>query len=376
MSGELGLRNTFRERVFEPLMAYRGTDAQGGREISLIDFMQTRALNESGEAVGLTNTSTGEPVDWVDIWNDLGMDPGAMTLGNLLSMSGDMKYLAPEIVRQYIFEGLVSDASYTDLIAGSENVGSMQITSPWIKTKDAEPNDTAEAETIAEAEIEWGHKTITLAKKAKALKVTDELVLSVPLPLLSYFLRDFGVMLSAGLYTQGVDTLINGDQADASDACAVVGVDNTTSKIQFKDFLRLWVRARRMFVRWESLIHNEETAYKLLQLDEFSKPQGLGGTVVNLQSRNRIIPSSMAQLISSSLDDDQAMLFDKSQGVVYLSFRGLLVEHERIIMRQINGTAASIIGGYATIKRNARVILDGDVAYAGNGFPSYMTPLV
>lgn len=374
MSGELGLMNSFRERVFEPLQLYRGTDAQGGREISLIDFMQTRAINNDGEPVGLRNTSSGEPVDWVDIWNDLGMDPGTISLGNLLSLSGDMKYLAPEIVRQYIFEGLVSDASYMDLVAGSENVGSMQITSPWIKTADSAPEDTAEAETIAEAEIEWGHKTITLAKKAKALKVTDELVLSVPLPLLSYFLRDFGVMLSAGLYTQGVNTLINGDQADASDSCAIVGVASTTDKITFKDFLRLWIRARRMFVRWESLLHNEATAYKLLQLDEFSKPQGAGTTVVTLNSRNRIIPSAMSQLISASLSDDQALVFDKSQGVVYLSFRGLLVESERIIMRQINGTAASIIGGYATVKRTARCILDGDVAYAG--FPAYMAPLV
>ena len=375
MSGELGLRNTFRERVFEPLQAYRGTDAQGGHEISLIDYMRTRAINADGEPVGLTNTS-GEPVDWVDIWNDLGEDPGAMTLGNLLSLSGDMKYLAPEIVRQYIFEGLVADASYTDLIAGSENVGSMQITSPWIKTKDAEPENTGEAETIAEAEIEWGHKTITLAKKAKALKVTDELILSVPLPLLSYFLRDFGVMLSAGLYTQGVNTLINGDQADSSDSCAIIGVASTTTKLDFPDFLRAWIRARRMFVKWNNLISNEGTAFKILQIDEFSKPQGLGGTVVNLESRNRIIPASMPQLISSALSDDQGLLYDKAQGLVYLSFRGLLVESERIIMRQINGTAASIIGGYATIKRNARVILDGDLEFASNGFPAYMAPLV
>ena len=38
MAGELGLRNGFRERVYEPLQAYRaGGQDGGGREISLIE---------------------------------------------------------------------------------------------------------------------------------------------------------------------------------------------------------------------------------------------------------------------------------------------------------------------------------------------------
>lgn len=374
MSGALGLKNSFRERVFEPLRNYRDSD-KGGREIGLIEFMQTRAINTDGKPVGMLNTS-GQPVTWDDIWTDLAMDPARITLDNVLSLSGDVKYLAPEIVRDFILKGFDMDQSYLDLVAGTENVDSLTVTAPWIQYANENPEAIEEAETIPKAKFSWGTKTVSLGKYAKAIELTDELVLSVRLPLLSYFLQKFGIQLSVLLYNSGISTLINGDQSDSSDACAVVGVDNTTSKLTFKDFLRAWIRARRIAMRWDSLVNNENTAWKVLQISEFSAPQGAGGVVTQIDQRNRIIPARMPQFLSESLQDDQAMLFDKSQAMILAVFRPLLVESERIVMRQISGTACSIISGYITIDRAARVILDGDLAYSGNGFPSWMAPLV
>jgi hypothetical protein len=370
----LGLKNTFKTRVYGPLQKYRGFDGEGGKETDLIEFMQTRAFNEEGKAIGLKNTQ-GNPVSWEDIWCDLGLDPAKLTVDNLLTISDDMKYLAPEVIRDFILKGLQADASYLDLVAGSENIGSLTITSPWIKLKDESPVETAEAETIAEADLEWGEKTIRLKKKAKALHLSDELMLSTPLPLLSYFLQKFGVMLAGSLYTEGVGVLISGDQTDASDTTAIIGTETGSSTL-FKDFLRAWLRARRIFMKWDSLVNNEATAFKIMQLSEFSTPQGAGGVVVNLDSRNRIVPSNMPHLIGSALGDDQSLLFDKAQSMVYLSFRGLMVETERIIMRQIQGTACSIIGGFSTLDRTSRCIIDGTKSFSGYGFPSYMAPLI
>lgn len=375
MSGELGLKNTFRERVFEPLKRYRGNDGTGGREISLIEFIQTRAINEDSKPVGLKNTS-GQPMTWDDIWCEVGADPATLSLNNLLSLSGsDMQYLAPEIVRDFILKGLNSDASYLDLVASTESVDSMNVTVPWIRYLDEEMQTVGETETIPEASIEWGHKSVTVSKDAIALHWSDELLLSVKLPMLRYFLQKVGLALAVKLYNRGVNVLISGDQADASDSTAVVGVASSGT-LAFKDFLRLWLRARQIGMRWESVLNNETTAWALLQLDEFSKPQGAGSVVTTIDSRNRIIPASMTQLISSEMTDNQNLLFDKRFGMIFLSFRGLLVESERIIMRQLSGTAASIISGFTTIDRNARIILDSSKAFSGYGFPSYMAPLV
>ena len=375
MSGAFGLKNTFRERVFEPLKQYRGNDGTGGREISLIDFMQTRAINEEGKPVGLKN-STGQPITWDDIWCELGHDPATLSLNNLLSLSGsDMQYLAPEIVRDFILKGLNTEASYLDLVASSESVDSMNVTVPWIRYLDEEMQPVGETETIPEANIEWGHKSVTVSKDAIALHWSDELLLSVKLPMLRWFLQKVGVALGVKLYQRGIGVLINGDQSDSSDSCAVVGVASSGT-LAFKDFLRLWLRARQIGMRWESVINNETTAWNMLQLDEFSKPQGAGTVVTTIETRNRIIPASMPHLLSSEMSDNQHLLFDKRFGMIFLSFRGLLVESERVIMRQLSGTSASIISGFTTIDRNARVILDSGKAFSGNSFPSYMAPLI
>jgi hypothetical protein len=183
-------------------------------------------------------------------------------------------------------------------------------------------------------------------------------------------------MLAASLYNDGINTLINGDQPSGSDNCAIIGVGDTTKKTAFTDFVRCWIRGRRLFMKWTNLVNNELTGLEIMSLNQFLYPQGYGTTMVNLDSKNRFIPGDMPHLIGSPLSDGQSMLFDKSQAMIYMSFRGLLVENERIMMRQVNGTSASIMGGFVTVNRLARVIMDETLAFSGNGFPSWMAPLI
>jgi len=374
MSGALGLKNSLYNRVIAPLQRYRDGE-KGGKEISFIDFAATRAIDESGRHVGLKN-SANEPITWQNVWEDLAIDPAQVSLDNLLTTSGDVKYLAPEIVRGYILKGLEADQTYLDLVAGVESVDSMTVTSPWLRMDDTNPEAIGEAETIPLADMAWGHKTIELNKRAKAIQFSDELLLRCKLPLLSYYLRKFGVMLAVDLYNEAMSTMVNGDQADSSDTCAVVGVASTSDGVVFKDFLRAWIRARRISMNWNSMVTSEAGAWGVLQLSEFANQMGVGGTVVTIETRNQVIPARMPHLISSVITDDQVLLYDKSQALLHLVFRPLLVESERIIMRQLQGTACSIICGWSTIDRNARVILDGTKAFSGYGFPSYMAPLV
>jgi hypothetical protein len=375
MAGELGLANSFRERVYEPLQAYRGGEGSGGREIGLEKFMATRAVNADGKPVGLLN-SAGTPVTLDDLWCDLGIDPATITLDNLLTMRDNMRYLAPEIIREFVLQGFNTDASYLDLVAGVESVDQMTVTTPWIGVTNETAVATGEVETIAEADLAWGEKHVKIHKKAKAFKASDELLLSVKLPVLSYFLRRFGVALSAALYTEGVGVLVNGDQADGSDAIATIGVADASKKIEFPDFVKAWIRGRRLAMKWDNMITSEAEAFKILSLDEFSAPAAYGPAFVTIDSTKRIMPSTLSHSLSEVPTLDQALLFDKSQAMIGLVFRPLLVENERIIMRQLNGTACSIIFGYTTILRYARILIDGDLAFAGNGFPSWMAPLV
>lgn len=366
MANDLGLKNSFVSRVYGPLQEYRGSDATPGKEIGLIEFM-----NESG----ITNGA--EPMTWEKLFNELGLPSDAnLSLGHLLSLSGDVTYLAPEIVREFIVRGMDLNARYTDLIMGTENVSSLDVSAPYIDYLNPKPVAIAEAETIPVAKYTWGKKSITLRKKAIGLDWSDELILSVKLPLLRQWLQRVGVELNAMLYSAAVTTLSSGDQVDGSDAVSVVGVASAGT-LTFADLVRLWVRAQLIGAEWRSLITNETMANGLLALAEF-KPTagGLGGAAVNLDIRNKVVPNQLPHFMSSTLTDNQVLLFDPSQSLLYLVFRPLLVESDRIMQRQVNGVYCSIMSGFTTVERKARIAIDKSKAFSGYGFPSWMEPLV
>ena len=235
MAGELGLKNSYRGLISIPLEQQRkesGRNPALNPNLGLIEFVQKHA---GPDGIGLTNTQ-GKPVTWFDIWSDLGLDPINTTLDNLISLSDDIKYLAPEVVREFIVEGVRCDPWYEQLCAGQISVTSMDVTSPWIKYDDASLDETAEAETIAEADITWGSKTIKIQKRAKGLRLTDEVMLSSSLELLRTFLFRVGVEFAGAENGRAVATLINGDQSDASDSCAVIGIYDTSQGFRFRDF--------------------------------------------------------------------------------------------------------------------------------------------
>lgn len=366
MANELGLRNSFVQKVYGPLQEYRGSDATPGKEISLIDFM-----NNSG----ITNGT--EPMSWGKLFAEMGLPSDAnLSLGHLLSLSGDVTYLAPEIVRDFIVRGMELNANYLDLCMASENVSSLDVSAPYIDYGNPKPQAIGEAETIPTAKYTWGKKSITLRKKAIGLDWTDELILSVKLPLLRQWLQRVGIELNAMLYTGAVETVINGDQSTGTDAISVVGVTNSGT-LTFADFVRLWVRAQLIGSNWGTIITNETMANILLAIAEF-KPTagGLGGAAVNLDIRNKVVPSSIPHLMSSVVGNDQIVLFDPRQTLLYLVFRPLLVESDRIMQRQVNGVYCSIMSGFTTVERKARIALDKSKAFSGYGFPSWMEPLV
>ncbi len=365
MSGELGLRDTFRTKVYGPLQEYRGGDATPGREIGLIDFMNRNGIRNGAE-----------PMTWGKLFQEFGLNDANLTIGHLLSLSGDVSYLAPEIVRDFIVRGMQLNARYTDLIMGTENVTSLDVSAPWVDYENPRQESIGEAETVPISRYKWGKKTITLRKKAIGLDWSDEFILSVKLPILRQWLQRVGVELNAMLYSSAVTVLLNGDQTSGSDGVSVIGV-GTQNSLSFSDFVTAWVRSQLIGSNWGSMITNEKMANELLALPEF-KPTagGLGGAMVNLELRNRVVPNQMPHFISSVIGDGKILLFDPSQSLLYLVFRPLLVEAERIMSRQVSGTYVSLLSGFTTVERTARIAMDKTKSINDFGFPTWMQPLV
>ncbi len=376
MAGELGLINSYRTLIAEPLSHYRDpTDHSAARDCDIETFVQKVAKNPRGGGVGLKN-ALGKPLTMENIWQDIGLDPKRTSLDNLLTLSDDIKYFAPEVVRGFINRGLKAKPWYDKLCADTVDVHGMAVVSPWVEYTDETMEVTGEAETIAEASLEWGYKMITLKKKAKSISYSDEVMFGCVLPQVGPFLERIGVQLAARMNREAVTTLVNGDIA-TGDECAVIGTTSGTD-LYFEDFMRAWVRADMLYYEWDSLVASESMTNLLLNIDEFTRPKGFGTELVRLTPQDAIQPENMPFFSSSAMPEGQALLFDKASALLHLLFVPLRIENDRIMNRQLNATYASIIDGFTTIDRRARLIIDSSKKWesgTATDFPSWMAPL-
>lgn len=321
------------------------------------------------EKWGFAPSDNGSPDSF---YQAIGLNPTNTTIESLMNMPEfpeGYRWLIPEVIREAIRLGLRKSPIYGNLIAAEETVTQPKVIMPHINMSDAMPSKVNESETIPVGSVSFGDKTVKLEKVGTGLKLTDEVQQYVPLNVLSLYLQDVGVKLNLALDTLAVDTLINGDQDDGSEAAPLIGVQNTNTFTYF-DFLRAIARLHRLGRTPQSILSNENPFLEIYNLAEF---KGREGSVKDMTLNVRTpLPTSMAYDIHGAMPaDNQVMLIDSTSALIKLNASALKVESERIVERQITGTFVTLTTGYATLFRDARLILDKSKAFSSQGFPSW-----
>ena len=334
--------------------------------------MSDRGLAEyaslSDLIMGKYNLSMG------DFLTKVGVETNRDTINNLLTVPNQgVKWLVPELIRDAITLGIRQAPIYPTLIASEQSVNALTVIMPQVNMSDAAPAKVNEGETIPLGTVSFGQKQVTLFKLGKGLKLTDELKNYVSMDVLSIFLRDFGIKLGYAQDVLAIDCLINGDKNDGSESAPVVGVLNTGS-IEYKDLLRIWVRAGRMGRNFSTLVADEEAAINTLALPQFSNwsvlPNYRTQQPIHRMNLRTPIPQSSDFLIHGNVPDGDILLVDKSSAMIKLNSQALMVESERIVSNQTEAVYASLTTGFAKVYRDAAIILDSSIQF--NGFPHYM----
>lgn len=313
---------------------------------------------------------TGSPEGFYEA---IGVDPSMHTLESLYAMPDfdeGYRWLIPEVIREAVRLGLRKNPIYPSLLAAEENVSQMKVSMPSINMSDAMPKKIGEAESIPVGVTTFNSKEVKLSKYATGVEVTDEVQQYVSLNLLSLYLQDAGIKLQIALDSTAIDVLINGDQADASGACATIGA-TTAGTIVYRDILRAWIRMGGLGKTPSCMLSNEEAALDVLDLAEFKGFNGQSKTqLISLQTP---VPQSQSYFIHGSFPTGKKlMLVDKTSALIKLNAAGLRVESDRIVQKQISGTYVTLTTGFANLFRDARLLIDYSLAYSDNGFPSWM----
>lgn len=286
--------------------------------------------------------------------------------------AGGQRFVSPEVFLDPVNRGAVQGTFYPDLIIREIPVAQPQAIVPRIDLSDAALADSHEAATIEEGSITYDTKTVTLTKRAKAIKITDEAVKFSSLSLLQIFMQDFGRLLGNTLNGDAVTTIINGDVSGGSEAAAVVGVADTTPGLTYADLVTVAIRFGLIGHTGSQIIANETMANKFLNLAEV-KSRYQGAPLVDVQIKTPFqLPTEL--FISSKVAANKVIIQDPTSSLVQLTAMPLMVETERIAMKQLTGTAMSIYTGFAKIQRKASVVIDQSVTIGSAPFPSFMTP--
>lgn len=287
--------------------------------------------------------------------------------------AGGQRFVSPEVFMDPVNRGVVQSTFYPDLVVREETVAQPQVIIPKLDLSDAKLVDSGEAVTIEEGSISYGTKTVTIAKKAKAIKQTYESLQYSSLSLLQLFMEDVGRILGHSLNGMAVETIINGDQADLSENAAVIGVENTANGITWFDLARVAIQFGLIGRIGLQAIGNATTALNYLNLAEVKNKQFPGAPLLATMMKSPLtMPEAL--YVSTKVGASKLVIQDPSTSLVQLTAQPLLVETEKIIMKQLQGTAISITTGFAKLQRNASVVIDGSILFSGNGFPTWMNP--
>lgn len=305
----------------------------------------------------------------------LGVDSNRHTVSSLMNMpqfQEEFRWLIPEVIREAIRLGLRKNPAYPNLIASEINVDQPKVTMPYVNMSDSMVTRIGETESIPVGTTTFGQKTVTLNKLATGLKLSDEVLAYVPLNILSIFLQDVGVNLNIGLDTAMAEVLINGDQADGSEAAPIIGVANPANGITYDDdLLRAWIRLSRLGKGPTSMVSNEDAAINILKLPEFkTRDKWVERDTIQLQTP---VPQTTNYFVHGAMPTgNKVVLVDPSAALIKLNSMALQVESERIASRQLNGTYVSLTTGFANLFRDARLIIDGAQDITTLPYPDFL----
>lgn len=331
-------------------------------DISLAEYGQ--------EKWGFAPDDAGNPTA---LYEALGIDLGNSTVNSLMNMpefGSNYRWLVPEVIRDAVRLGLRKAPIYPKLISSEISVAQNKVTLPYLKLSDAMPKELSETETIPTGTIEYGDRVVSLSKVGTGLKVSDEVNDYVNLDVLQVYLQDMGVKMGLALDYRAILCLINGDQSDGSLSAATIGI-TSAGTIDYKDILRGWIRMSRLGKTPKRMVSNENIALDILDLEEFKGFSGeskLGNITLDTP-----IPRAQAYNITGTMPEDNTlMLIDTSSALVKLNSSALRVESERVAERGLTGTYVNMTTGFANVFRDSRILIDASLAFASNGFPSWM----
>ena len=180
------------------------------------------------------------------------------------------RWLIPQIIQAVAYQSsTLRPAKYKEWITNQMNVGdAIEVVKPIVQADDATPYIGNEFQSITYATVSFAQKTVRFTKLQKGFKLGRKQMALTTIPMLPLLTRAVTNGFEKAMDTLALLALLNGDQADLSEAAKTTGIQ-TANTLTYKDLLRLKTRSSRLGVKYNKMLTSEATALGLASLPEF-----------------------------------------------------------------------------------------------------------
>jgi hypothetical protein len=202
-------------------------------------------------------------------------------------------------------------------------------------------------------EIKMGEQTIKLAKYGIALSASYEAIRRVKAPVFAATLRKIGFYMGRQMVDDGLTALVNGT---GNDDAAPVDQTATSGTLDYSDLVAFDLNFDPF--ECDYWVAPKEVIQTILNMVEFKDPQA---GFAYQQTGDLITPlgNTLRRFDGTLLSSDRLAGFMRQFSIEKVTERSAsLVEVDRIINKQIEGTVVSQVVGFAKIDKDATRILD------------------
>lgn len=259
--------------------------------------------------------------------------------------------LFPEYVSRAIKLGMEYANALPDITATVTKIDGMDyrsiVSDPDDDTKSLKV--VSEGAFLPQTTIKTQESLVKLLKRGRMLVSTYEALRFQRLDLFTVTLKQIGAYIARTQLADAVNVLVNGD--GNSNGAKVINA-SASGTLKYTDLVRLWTELTPYELN--TLLVPTALMEKILAMPEMQDSQA----TLDFHGTGRMITPMGAKLIHvPTLDSDKIVGIDKTCALEMVQAGDVLVDYDKLIDRQLERAAVSVISGFAKLFNDASVVL-------------------
>ncbi len=271
--------------------------------------------------------------------------------------SAQSAVLFPEYVSRSVWQGMEENNVLPSIVAAETRIDGMDYRSISSAAggSEKELRRVEEGAAIPQTRIKAQGNMVKLHKRGRMLVAPYEAIRGQKLDLFSVTLRQIGATISRSLLEDAIQVIEEGDGNDNAAQSFQVGtapVGGTAGKLTYDELVDFWAQ----FDPYEmnTLLVPGDVMVQMLKMEELRNPL----TGLNFQGTGKLTTPLGANLIrTSALGKGKVIGLDRRYALEMVRGSDVMVEYDKLIDRQLERAAVTVVNGFAKVFQDASKIL-------------------